>query len=100
MLVRLRVVLSDPLGKGDELCVGLVLGNTGFESTYDRGTDVGQIAAPLEWKLVVKRHPKLFVLREFKVRRHDPDNGSGFAIDPNCLANDMRVAIEIAPPDF
>src|SRR5678816_2956948 len=98
MLIGLRVVLRNPLGKADELSVGLVLGNTRFESTHDLGADAGRIAAPLERKLVVKRHPKLFVLREFKVRRHDADNGSGFAIDPNCLANDMRVAIEIAPP--
>ena len=100
MLVGLRIVLRDPFGEADELRVDLVLGHTRFESAHDRGTDAGGIAARLERKLVVKRHPKLFVLRELKIRRHDADNGGGLAIDPDCLADDMRVAIEIAFPDF
>src|SRR5260370_39235082 len=100
MLVGLRVVLRNPFSERDELGVGLVLGNIRLEPTHDRRTDAGWVAPRLESKLIVKRHPKLFVLRKLKVRWHDADNGGGFAIDPNCLANDMRVAVEIAFPDF
>jgi hypothetical protein len=39
-------------------------------------------------------------LRELKIRRHDADDGGGFAVDPDRLAHDVGVAVEIALPDF
>ena len=98
--VRLRIVLRHPLGEADKLGVRLVLSNTRLEPAHDRRTDARRIAARLERKFVVKRHPKLFVLREFKIRWHDANDGGGFAVNPDRLANNERVAIEIALPDF
>src|SRR5262249_1622237 len=35
-----------------------------------------------------------------KVRRHDANNGGGLAVDPNGLADNVWVPVEIAFPNF
>ena len=71
-----------------------------FSRPMIAGPIPGEIAARFERKLVVKRHPKLFGDRELKVRRHDADDGGGLAINPDRLPDDVRIAVEIALPDF
>ncbi len=39
-------------------------------------------------------------MRELKIWRHDADDGGGFAVDPDRLADNVRIAVEIAFPDF
>ena len=58
------------------------------------------IAARFERKFIEKRNPKLLRDRKLKSWRHHADDGGGFAINPDRLSDDVRIAVEIALPDF
>ncbi len=59
-----------------------------------------KVAAWCERPLIVERCPKLLGDRELKSRRHDADDGRGFAINGDVLSDNLWVSIEIASARF
>jgi hypothetical protein len=99
LLVRVRVVLGQPLGERRELRVGLVERNAGLERAEDRGIDVRGVVAGPRRKLAEERQPQLFVDRKGKALGHDADDRRGLAVDANVLADDVLGSPEVALPD-
>src|SRR5207302_1267606 len=100
LAIRFRVVFGQSFGQSDIFRIYLVDANAILEPAHDRWSDSRRIAALLERKLIIQRHPQLLANRKFKVWRHHADNRGGAAIDSNGLANDFRIGAEIALPDL
>src|SRR4029077_3230923 len=98
--VRLRIIFGQSAGQSGKFRVHLIDTHAGLEPAHDGGAQTRRIAARPDRKLIIEWHPKLLVYGKLKSSRHHADNGGGLAIDPDCLADDFRIAVEIPLPDF
>src|SRR5262249_57326098 len=88
----------------NKLRIRLINAHTRLKPAHDCGPIIArtdpQIAARLWRKLIVQRRPELLRNRELKIRGHYPDDGRGFAVNSNALADTVWVGVEIPSPDF
>jgi hypothetical protein len=101
LLICFRVVGCDPFRQASEFRVHLVERHTFFQPAHDGGSSAlgPGVVARFDGKFIVKRHPEFLGLRKFEALRHHADDGRRFPVNPDRLADDARIAAEIALPD-
>ncbi len=101
-LVRVGEGDGELLGDGREFSRGLVEGHLALDQAEDggrRALGIG-VVARLRGIFAVEGDPDLLVDGEGEARRHDADDGGGFAVDADALADDIGRTAEIALPEL
>ena len=104
ILIGLWIVFGQPPRKRDKFGVHLIESHAWFEPAHHgRRAIVGakkKCASRNRRELIIKGRPEFLRKWKFKIWRHHADDRRGFAINPNALANDVRIGAEIPSPNL
>src|SRR4029450_9308808 len=103
-LIGLGIILSQLVSKIAKFRIRLIESDSRFEPANHRRCGVvctnHELAARYRGKMIVKRRPEFLKSRELKIRRHNTNDGCGFAVNSNVLSDDFGIAVEITFPNF